>query len=300
MEQHPSAFVRIAAPLKTLVQRFLYLGLILTAFSLMLLGKFEPLVVEDMRLKVTDAFAPILEGLSRPVATVSRHITNIQDLANIRNENIRLKEENARLLRWQTVAHKLQADNNALKQQLSVVSDKSVNYITARVIASFGGVLSNMLILNAGKKEGVSRGQTVIGRDGVIGRISGVSKRSSRVILLTDVNSRVPILVGSNKIRAIMVGKNTKWPSLIHLPQGAKITLGDRIITSGRGGAFPSGLPIGVITSVSDNNIDVQPFTNLSQLEFVRIADYGLNSLVRMDKDAPFSDKKLNEKSVKK
>jgi len=300
LERHYNTFARIAVPLKSLFQRFLYLGLVLVAFGLMLLGKFDAVMIDSVRLTLTDAFTPILEGLSHPAATVSKQITNIRDLANIRDENGRLKEENARLLKWQTVARKLQADNDALKQQLSVVNDKSVHYITARVIASSGGVLSNMMILNAGKQDGVVKGQTVIGRDGVIGRISAVSKRSSRVLLLTDINSRVPILIESNRIRAVMVGKNTERTGLIHLPQGAKITVGDRIITSGHGGAFPSGLPIGIIVSVSDNNIDVQPFTELSKLEYVRIADFGLNSLVNMGKDAASPETKLNGKFVKK
>ena len=289
MEQRPSALLRIAAPLKSLVQRFMYLGLIAAAFGLMLLGKVDAVLVDRVRAEVTDAVAPILEAFSRPVATVSEGIQNFQELRVIRDENAKLKQENARLMQWQTVARKLQSENVALHQLLGVVHDKSAKYVTARVIAGSAGALSNMLIVNSGKYDGVRKGQAVISDRGIIGRISEVSNRSARVLLLTDINSRVPVLIESNRTRAI-----------IHLPPGARVTPSDRIITSGHGGAFPSGLPVGVVASVSDGGIEVQLFTDFSRLEYVRIADFGLTGLVDMSVQKPTSKSKGGGKSVKK
>jgi len=300
LEQRPSALLRIAAPLKSLVQRFMYLGLIAAAFGFMLLGKVDAVLVDRVRADVTDAVAPILEALSRPVATVSEGIQIFQDLRVIRDDNARLKQENARLMQWQTVARKLQSENKKLNDLLGVVHDQSVKYVTARVIAGSGGSLSNMLIVNTGKKHGVRKGQAVISERGIIGRISEVSNRSARVMLLTDINSRVPVLVESNRTRAIMTGTNTARTKLIHLPQGARVTPSDRIITSGHGGAFPSGLPVGVVASVSDGGIDVQLFTDFSRLEYVRIADFGLNGLVDMSVQNRKSIHKGSGKSVKK
>lgn len=300
MEQRPSALLRIAAPLKSLVQRFMYLGLIAAAFGLMLLGKVDAVLVDRVRAEVTDAVAPILEAFSRPVATVSEGIQNFQELRVIRDENAKLKQENARLMQWQTVARKLQSENVALHQLLGVVHDKSAKYVTARVIAGSAGALSNMLIVNSGKYDGVRKGQAVISDRGIIGRISEVSNRSARVLLLTDINSRVPVLIESNRTRAIMAGGNTARTKLIHLPPGARVTPSDRIITSGHGGAFPSGLPVGVVASVSDGGIEVQLFTDFSRLEYVRIADFGLTGLVDMSVQKPTSKSKGGGKSVKK
>ena len=280
MERRSNALIKFAAPLKSLIQRFMYLGLVLCAFSFMLLGKFDITMVETVRTEVTEAVAPVLLAFSRPSASISSYVQNIQDLINTRSENNRLIQENTRLLQWQTVARKLLSDNVALRQQLNVVKDNSEKYITARVIAGSGGLLSNMLILNAGKKNGVIKGQTVIGTRGVIGRISQVSNSSSRVMLLTDINSRVPVLVEGDRTRAVMTGKNKNFASLIHLPQGAKVEPSDRIVTSGHGGAFPSGLPIGIIATVSDEGIEVQLFSDFSRLEYVRIVDFGLNNLM--------------------
>jgi len=282
LEQRPSALLRIAVPLKSSAQRFMYLGLIAVAFGLMLLGKVDVVLVDRVRAEVTDVVVPILEALSRPVATVSKGIQNFQELVVIREENAILKQQNARLMQWQTVARKLQAENIALQNLLGVVHDKNANYVSARVIAGSGGAFANMLIVNAGEIDGVRKGQVVISDRGIIGRISGVSNRSARVLLITDINSRIPVLIENNRTRAIMTGTNTSRTKLIHLPPGARVTPRDRIITSGHGGSFPSGLPVGVVASVSDGGIEVQLFADYAKLEFVRIADFGLKGLVDM------------------
>lgn len=300
MEQRPSALIRIAAPLKSLVQRFMYLGLIAAAFGLMLLSKVDAVLVDRVRAEVTDAIAPILEAFSRPIATVSEGIQNVQELSTIRDENAKLKQERARLMQWQMVARKLQSENAALQQLLGVVHEKSAKYITTRVIAGSSGALANMLIVNSGAKNGVRKGQAVISDRGIIGRISEVSNRSARVLLLTDINSRVPVLIEGNRTRAIMTGTNTSRTKLIHLPPSARVTPSDRIITSGHGGAFPPGLPVGVVASVSDGGVEVQLFTDFSRLEYVRIADFGMNGLVDMSVQKPSAKNKGGGKSVKK
>jgi rod shape-determining protein MreC len=300
LERRSNALIKFAAPLKSLVQRFMYLGLVLGAFSFMLLGKFDVAMVEDVRTEVTEALAPVLLAFSRPSASISSYVQNIQNLIHTRSENNRLTQENIRLLQWQTVARKLLSDNIALRQQLHVVKDSSEKYITARVIAGSGGLLSNMLILNAGKKNGVVRGQTVIGTRGVIGRISQVSNSSSRVILLTDINSRVPVLVEGNRTRAVLTGQNKNVATLIYLPQAAKIVPNDRIVTSGHGGAFPSGLPIGVVASVSDDGVDVRLFSDFSRLEYVRIVDFGLNNLMKTSQGKYLLKRKSKPMSVER
>jgi rod shape-determining protein MreC len=97
-----------------------------------------------------------------------------------------------------------------------------------------------------------------------------------------------------------MTGKNTNLASLIHLPQGARVLPSDRIVTSGHGGAFPSGLPIGVVVSKSDDGIDVQLFTDFSRLEYVRIVDFGLNNLLEINQNEYVSKRVVDGKSVGK
>jgi rod shape-determining protein MreC len=180
------------------------------------------------------------------------------------------------------------------------VRDKKVKYITARVIAGSGGTLSNMLILNSGKKDGVRKGQAVVSDRGIVGRVQQVSSRSARVLMLTDINSRVPVLMVNTRIRAVMTGSNNAQAKLIHLPQEARVALGDRVVTSGHGGAFPPGLPVGTIASVGTQGIDVQLFTDFSRLEYVSIADFGLNIVESMRARGIASKTKIFGKSVAK
>jgi rod shape-determining protein MreC len=280
MDQRPSTILRVAQPLKSLVQRFAYLGLIVAAFALMLVGKMDAVIVDQMRGEVINVAAPILGALSRPIQTMSNLMDGANAAIDMRAENERLREENARLLQWQMAARKLQAENVALSKLLQVVPEAQASYISARVIASARGTYGNSIVLNAGSIHGARKGQAVLGDSGFIGRIAEVSSHASRVLLLTDVSSRVPVMLETARARALLVGGNVNRPRLVFVTPGTRVTPSERIVTSGDGGAFPPGLPVGVVASVTDSAIEVQLFADYDRLEFVRIGDFGLDGLV--------------------
>jgi len=121
----------------------------------------------------------------------------------------------------------------------------------------------------------------VVTGDGLVGRVAGVGTRSTRVILITDLNSHIPVLVERTRTRAILAGDNSEVLRLIRLPPGAEVSPGDRVVTSGHGDAFPPGLPVGVVASVGDAGIGVQPFVERSRLEYVRVVDFGLRGILQ-------------------
>jgi len=290
LEERPSTFLRIAAPLRGFVQRFTYLGLILAAFGLMLVGKADTVLVDRARTHVTDAVAPILDAMSKPVTTFTRAVDNVRSLADIRAENARLREENARLRDWQMAARQLDAENQAFQKLLNVVPESAVSHHTARVIADSGSGFSHSIILNAGKSQGIRDGQAVLGDDGFIGRIVGAGSRASRVLLITDISSRIPVVIESTRVRAVMAGNNSGRPRLLHTLPSARITPGQRVVTSGHGGAFPAGLPVGIVAAVTDGGIEVQPYMSRERLEFVRAADFGLGGILESeDRTGPAS-----------
>ena len=275
MLERPRTIYRIAAPIKRVAQRFLYMGFVLGAFSLMLLGKVDAVLMERFRAQVTDGFAPILDAMSRPVATLADVAAQIQQMVDLRAENIRLQEDRTRLLQWQSVARQLETENKTLRGLLKYVPGPDAGFISARVIADTGGAFVHSIVLNAGARDGVVKGQAVITGDGLVGRITGLGRRSSRILLITDINSRIPVLVEQQRTRGILAGDNSDQPRLIHLPPGAMVTPGTRIVTSGHGGAFPPGLPIGVVSSVGDGGIKVEAFISRDRLEYVRVVDFG-------------------------
>ncbi len=268
------------APIKSIIQRFAYGFLIIAAFAVMMLGKADTVLLEKIRTNVTDAVTPVLAVLSRPASTISSLADKGQEIVDLREENARLREENARLLQWQSVARRLDVENTELRNISRFNPAGALTYVTARVIADAGGAFAHSLVLSAGRNQGVRKGQAVVTGDGLVGRIASVGRHSSRVLLVTDLNSRIPVVIESSRVRAILAGDNVERPRLIHLPPGASPSPGDRVVTSGHGGAFPWGLPIGTVASVSDEGITVQLFTDRERLEYVRAVDFGLDGIV--------------------
>ena len=265
---------RLTAPIKVLVQRFAFLLLVVSAFVLMLLGKGEALLVDRFRTGVLDFAAPVMEVVSQPAAAVANAVENVKDMIHLRSENARLKAENARLVAWQSTARQLQAENATLRGLMHVPAELPERFITARVIADSGGAFVRAVIVNAGRRQGVTKGQAVMTADGLVGRVFEAGFYSARVLLITDINSRLPVLIEASRARAILVGDNGDKPKLAFLSAAADVSVGDRVITSGQGGMFPAGLPIGVVASVDGTGVRVSPLVDFDRLEMVRVVDF--------------------------
>lgn len=280
MKQPQPSPSRLGA-LRSLVGRFAFLALVASAFALMLLGKADTVVVERTRTAFVDAVAPILDALSRPAATVASVIDNVRELADLREHNAVLREENERLLRWQAAARLLEAENTALKDLLNFVPDPQASFVTARVVADTGGAFAHSVLIAAGERELIQKGQAVVTGEGLIGRVAEVGQRSGRVLLISDINSRIPVVVGNSRLRGVLAGDNTDRPRVLYLRTPTAILPGDRVMTSGAAGAFPPGLPVGVVTSVDEKEVRVEPFLRRDRLEFVRVVDYGMTGILR-------------------
>ena len=263
--------VKMAVPVRALQQRFAFVFLILAAFAIMLLGKAETVVVERLRSSVIDIVAPIMDGLSRPIATMSSGVERITNFFDVYEENARLREQNARLLEWQNAALSLAAENTTFRRMLNYVPERGASFAAARVIGDSGGVFVRSVLVNAGNASGVEKGDAVINGAGLIGRIAESGRNSGRVLLISDLNSRIPVVAEKSRTRAILAGDNSAQPKLVFLPPNARLNAGDRIVTSGHGGVFPAGLPVGVVSTVADGVVRIQPFADFDRLEYVRI-----------------------------
>ena len=268
-----SLVLLISAPLKALIQRFAFLFLILAAFGIMLLSKTETFVVEKFSTVVVDVFSPIMDVISKPAATINHTVRTFQELANLREENVRLKRENERLLLWQGAARRLTSENKALQSLLQFSPDPKMQFITARVIADSGGAFVRSVIVNTGKRNGVRKGQAAVTGTGLAGRVLAVGYRSARVLLVTDINSRVPVLVETSRDRAILSGDNSRMPRLTFLPASSAAKAGHKIVTSGHGGVFPAGLQVGHIVIEPNGVMRVRPNVNFQKLEYIRLLD---------------------------
>ena len=265
---------------KIKLKRFSLLLLVMAAFGLMLLGKADTVLVEKAQTLFNDITSPVLSLLSKPAEAASRFMQNMHELVAIRQENARLRKENQELTLVKLDTDQLRKENAYLADLLNYIPPPQAVSITSRVIADTGNSFAQSLIAFVGQKEKVSKGNVVLTGDGLVGRIASVGVNAARILLITDINSRVPVKVEPLDIPAILSGDNTEYPQLISLPGSAKVSVGDKVVTSGMAGVYPAGLPVGVIVSIDDGLVKVRPFFNRSRLEMVRIVDYGLSGLL--------------------
>jgi len=300
LAQHGGPQQRIFSPLRTALHRFAFILLILSAFGLMLLGKADTVLIERIRAASADLVSPVMNIVSRPAASINELTDKIYNLAHLYEENERLRRENQQLLAWQQAARNLSHENARLRDLATYTSPPALNLVTSRVIADMGGAYAHSVMISAGSRDGVTKGQAVISDEGLIGRVAEAGYQASRVLLITDINSRVPFVVENSRDRAFLSGDNTNRPLLTFLTADAAVAPGDRILTSGHGGAFPPGIPIGIVSSVSENAVRVAPLFRRHQLEYLRVADYGLQGILseeRIRQSHPSKDENTTELS---
>jgi rod shape-determining protein MreC len=269
--------IRPSAQVRATIQRATPPLLILLAAAIIVVGKADQTMFDSLRTTLTDDAAPALDALSRPLAAAAAVVDRVRGIVTMYQDNLRLERENERLLQWQQVALKLSADNRELRGLLKVVPERAVSYVTARVIANSGGGYVKTVMVNAGSEQGLARGQAAVTGEGLVGRLTEVGSRAARVLLMTDLNSRIPVVVEGSHANAMLAGDNSERPRLVYFSEPAKLKIGDRIVTSGEGGVFPPGLPVGMIASLDPEGIRVEPLVELSQLSQVLVVDYGLS-----------------------
>ena len=265
--------VRVAA-LRAAYQRLSPVLLILVAVALMMLGKIDALIVDQARTRVTDAVTPIMEAMSSPARSVAGVLGNVQELTVLREENARLLQENAELTKFREAAFRLEAENLSLRTLLNFHSDLPHTYVTARVVGDNSGAFGRPLAINLGQRAGLRDGMAVLGGAGLIGRLVQTGDWSARVLLLTDLNARIPVVVERSRSRGVLAGDNSAEPKLVHLPPDGDVRVGDRIVSSGHGGMFPPGIPVGTVSMIGEKTISVAPMERLEQVEYVKIVDF--------------------------
>jgi rod shape-determining protein MreC len=224
-------FEVVALQVRTVLQRFALALLVIAAFTAMLIGKADTVLVENARVLALDLASPALEAIARPVAVANRAIADLKEFASLREENARLREENNRLLAWQTAARRLENENDRLRDLAKFREGPEASFITARIVGDSVSAYVRGALLNVGRRVGVKPGQAVLTGEGLAGRIAEVGENSARVLFVTDVNSRLPVQVERTRERAILAGDNSAQLRLTLLQGVAGVQRGDRIVT---------------------------------------------------------------------
>lgn len=171
-------------------------------------------------------------------------------------------------------AVRLRDENERLRAMLGVRTDPPIPMVTARVVIDSRGPFANARLADAGADAGVVIGYPVLSERGLVGRVVGVSRGASRVLLLTDVASRTPVMIDRSNARAILTGDGGPNPKLEYLRGRNPIRDGDRVLTSGDGGVLPRGLPIGRAVKGLDGRWRVVLDADDSAIDWVRIMKF--------------------------
>ncbi len=267
--------IRLSIPVRQALEKLSLPVLIAAAFGLMLIGKADAVLAVEVRVALADLLSPIYAVMAEPLADMRSAGADLVGIWDIRAENARLRIENEKLRRWQAAALALEAQNQEFKAELNWMPPAAPAFTTAPVVADTGGVYARSVLLAVTPSRKVVLGEIALDDRGVVGRVTEVGNRSARVLLITDINSRVPVTMESGGAHAIMEGTNGAFPVLRYWPEGSAPVEGERVMTSAAVGAFPPGLPLGTVHYNADHVAQVYPVADLDHLSMVRLFDYG-------------------------
>jgi len=221
---------------------------------------------------VVDTVAtPVGKVVAAPVRWTSEGVGGLQDYFFAIDENRRLRQELADMRRLQDETIQLRNTNARLRSILGLSVDPPLPMTAAQIITDSRGPFANSRLADAGTGQGVSVGNPVMSERGLVGRVVGVTRGASRVLLLTDVSSRTPVLMDRTNARAILTGDGGAHPKLSFLRGVDPVKVGDRVLTSGDGGVFPRGLPVGVAVQGLDGTWRVKLDSDDAPIDYVRI-----------------------------
>ncbi len=272
--------LRLSVPLRQALARLTLPVLATAAFCLMLLAKADALLADRVRAAVGDSIAPLYALVDVPAHAIRATLANVGRIGTVLADNQELRDQNQRLRKWQAIALALDAENAALKAQLHWIPDNPPRFVTAHVVADTGGIYARSVLVAVGPNHFVASGQIVLDGSGLVGRVTETGRSTARILLITDLNSRVPVWLTQSHAHAILAGDNSAHPRLMFLPQGVTPRAGERVVTSNDGGIFPSGIPVGTVRLRPKGGADIIPDAALDRLDIVRIVNYRLTDLV--------------------
>ena len=264
------------APIRRAITVILLLGL----FGLFVLWRIDSPRVEKFRALVIDTFVPSFEWILRPMTSVVKLAQDYQSYDKLLEQNKELRRELQQMKSWKEAALQLEQENARLLDLNQLRVDSKLTHVSGIVVADSGSPFRQSVLLNIGSRDGIQDGWAAMDGLGLVGRISGVGSSTSRVILLTDNASQIPVIIQPSGQRAILVGDNSYAPPVEFIENVDLVRPGDRIVTSGGGGVLPAGLLIGTLALDPNNRLRARLAADYERLEFLKVLrDYGTEKI---------------------
>jgi rod shape-determining protein MreC len=253
------------------LRRLLLSILIICLTGIFLIWRIDSPRVEQFRAYVADRFVPNLTWAMAPVTGTINLLKDFQSYQRLADQNRELRSELRQMQAWKEAALQLEQENARLLDLNNVRLDPRLTYITGVVLADSGSPFRQSVLINVGARDGLVDGWATMDGIGLVGRILGVAENTSRVILLTDVSSRIPAVVQPSGQRVIVTGDNSGAPVIDFLEDSDLVRPGHRVVSSGDGGVFPAGLLIGQVAADPSGQLRVILAADYQRLEFLRV-----------------------------
>ena len=253
------------------LKRLLLAVLCLCFLILFLVWRIDSPRVERFRAQVVDAVVPRMDWAMVPVTAAVQIRRDFQSYQSIHEQNQELRRELRQMTAWKEAALQLEQENARLRDLNNVRLDPRLTYITGVVLADSGSPFRQSVLINVGSRDGIVDGWATMDGIGLVGRIAGVGANTSRVILLTDTSSRIPVEIQPSGQRALVVGDNSAAPPIDFLENPDQVRPGDRIVTTGDGEVFPPGLLVGQVAEDPGGRLRARLAADYERLEFLRV-----------------------------
>jgi len=252
--------------------RRLLVGIVLLAlFGTFLIWRIDSPRVERFRAAVIDRVVPSFDWALAPVTGVINLVQDFQSYQQLAEQNDDLRRELQQMKAWKEAALQLEQENAKLLDLNNVRLDPQLTYVTGVVLTDSGSPFRQSVLLNVGARDGIIDGWPTMDGIGLVGRIAGVGEKTSRVLLLTDTSSKIPVTIQPSGQQAIITGDNTLNPPIEFLDNADVVRPGDRVITSGDGGVFPADLQVGQVALGNDDRLRVRLSADYERLKFLRV-----------------------------
>jgi len=264
--------IRSAFLKKGTKQRFSLLGLLFFSILLIALSKFNFTAINYLKLGIKEVVFRTSFIASLPEKYISYSFYTIKEHVELYKDYKLKKDELEKLKSEKYNANFLEAENNRLKKVLEDISYSSEDLI-AKVIIDKQSPFLKSIIINKGSKNKIKKGMAVLSDSYLIGKVVEVNFMTSRVLLLSDLNSKIPVTLEPGGLQSILSGDGVNAGVIQYTKDKLPLDGESVLYTSGTGGLLKSGIPIGKINHNENQNY-VNFFVDFSQLRFVRILSY--------------------------
>ncbi len=259
-------------PTSKILKNSAIISVVLLSFFLILFSKTDYIIINSIKTVTSDFITPITKIVSSPIKILSNLNSEFQKFKSLKFENKLLQEEIIRLKKWQTLAIQNSRENKVLKKLLNATDNNLQLIKTASLVNRNDTFFSKLININAGFNNDILENMTAINERGLVGRVVETTENNSRILLITDPNSTIPVKTISDGIFSLVTGTGDNKYLVSSFIKSDKVPkIGDIVVTSGTAQMFPVDLLVGKISKIEKDRFYILPFVDFKNIDYIQV-----------------------------